>query len=164
MTGISFNHSEDNTTPAPGAPAGADLVVGDGWWPDVSLAAVRDAVRVPSGEDARLRDAVREAMLEIAGELAAWRREQEAAGHKNLTEVPGRMKVDGQSDYALRWFRAVYSVVAADLSERALAPQLTGAGADRAEILRADVDVHRRNVSFAVRDFLGVSRIIAEAI
>nr|WP_316629678.1 head completion/stabilization protein [uncultured Brevundimonas sp.] len=153
--------SDDQAPPS--YPAAAEIAC-DGWWPSVNLLAVRDAVRVPSGETERLRDAVRQAMLDIAHELAAWRASQEAAGYTRLADVPGRMRVDGKSDYELRWFRAVYSVVAADVGERALGPQLSGAGAERAEALRADVNGHLRNVSYAVRDFLGRPRIVAEAI
>jgi len=160
---ISFPPPSSDDQVAPSYPAAAEIEC-DGWWPSVNLLAVRDAVRVPSGETERLRDAVRQAMLDIAHELAAWRAEQEAAGHAKLADVPGRMTVDGQSDYELRWFRAVYSVVAADVGERALGPQLSGAGAERVEALRADVHAHQRNVSYAVRDFLGRPRIIAEAI
>ncbi|WP_271165815.1 head completion/stabilization protein [Brevundimonas intermedia] len=163
MTGISFNLPDDDAAPAPVLPA-ADDVPCDGWWPGVNLGALRDAVRVPSGETERLRDAVRQAMLDIAGELAAWRADQVAAGYAKLADVPGRIVVDGKSDYELRWFRAVYSVVAADVGERAVGPQLSSAGADRLEALRADVDVHLRNVAFAVRDFLGKPRIVAEAL
>jgi hypothetical protein len=160
---ISFPPPGSDDQAAPTYPAAAEIAC-DGWWPSVNLIAVRDAVRVPSGETERLRDAVRQAMLDIAHELAAWRAQQEAAGYARLADVPGRMTVDGRSDYELRWFRAVYSVVAADVGERALGPQLSGAGADRAEALRADVDTHLRNVSSAVRDFLGRPRIMAEAL
>jgi len=160
---ISFPPQNADDQAAPQYPEAAEVEC-DGWWPSVNLVAIRDAVRVPSGETDRLRDAVRQAMLNIAHELASWRAEQEAAGHESLAEVPARIVVDGKSDYELRWFRAVYSVVAADVGERALGPQLSSTGAERAEALRADVNTHLRNVSFAVRDFLGVSRIVAEAI
>lgn len=164
MTGISFNQSDNE--PAPPRDASLDVVC-DNWWPSVNLLAVRDAVRVPSGEPERLRDAIRQAMADIASEpaLIAWRAQQEAAGYAKLEEVPSRvLKVDGVSDYALRWFRAVYSVVAGDVGERAIGPQLSSAGADRREALTSDIEVHQRNVSNAVRDFLGKPRIRARLI
>ncbi|HAJ02610.1 MAG TPA: head completion/stabilization protein, partial [Brevundimonas sp.] len=42
--------------------------------------------------------------------------------------------------------------------------RLTSAGADRAEELSADICIHTRNVTWAVRDFLGRTRVIAEAL
>ena len=72
--------------------------------------------------------------------------------------------VDDLSDYQVRWIQAVHAVVAADLGDRQLGQSARAAGLERAEELAADVDHHRRNVTFAVRDFLGRPRIIAEAI
>jgi len=149
---------------APPAEA-AGLVKGDGFWPDININDVRDVVRLDTTiTPARLRDAVRQAMLDIAAALANWRASQEAAGASTLSDVPSRMKVDGVSDYVLRWSRAVYSVVGADLGERLASQSATAAGVDRAQALGQDVLVHQRNVSFAVRDFLGRPRIRARMI
>lgn len=142
-----------------------DLIQCDGWWPAVNITAVRLAVDLNNNVTAdRLRDAVRLAMIDIALELAEWRAGQSAAGYAKLDDVPGRIVVDGKSDYCHRWFRAVSSVVAADLGERLLGQGLTKAGADRAEALGSEVGVHQRNVVHAVRDFLGKARIRARMI
>lgn len=156
----SFPLNTDMTPPA--APPAADDVPCDGWWPAINLTTLRENVRLDPARSERVRDAVRQAMLDIAIELAAWRAEQETAGHASLEAVPARIKVDGQSDYVLRWRRAVEAVIAADLGERSIGQQMTSAGVDRAEAFRADVDVHHRNVRKAVRDFLGRTRIVAE--
>lgn len=145
----------------------SDVLACDGWWPSISLAAIRDAVRVPSGEVERLRDAARQAMLDFASEpdIVRWRAEQEGAGHGALQAVPSRvLSVDGKSDFELRWFRAVYSIVAADVGERASGPQASTPGKDRREALLTDVEFHQRNVAHAVRDFLGRPRIRARMI
>ncbi len=164
MSGITFNPpNTDGQEPA--APPAADVVTFDGWWPDMNITAIREAVRIDTNVTPdRLRDAVRHAMLDVAKELAEWRAQQEAAGHANLAAVPGRLVIDGESDLVMRFNRAVYSVVGGDVGERQLGAGLTTAGAERAQQLQADVDVHARNVRWAVRDFLGKPRIRAELI
>lgn len=161
MSGITFNPPNTDGQ-APAAPPAADVVTFDGWWPDMNITAVRQAVRIDTSvSPERLRDAVRHAMLDIAKELRAWRAEQVAAGRTSLADVPGGLEVDGESELVMRFNRAVYSVVGGDVGERQLGQGLTQAGADRAQQLAADVDVHVRNVRWAVRDFLGLPRIRA---
>lgn len=158
MSGITFNPPNADAE-APAAPAPADEVRLSAFWPAVNITAVREAARLDTNiTPGRLRDAVRLAMLDVAGELAAWRAEQEALGFTRLEDVPARLQVDGVSDYLMRFNRAIYSVVAADLAERQIGSALAAAGAERAEQLREDVDVHMRNVRYAVRDFLGRPR------
>lgn len=164
MSGISFNPPvNDDQEPAP--PPAADDVTLDGFWPALNITAIREAIRLDTNITAgRLRESTRIAMLHVADQLSDWRAEQAAAGHANLQAVPPRQLVGGQSDYVALWNRAVYSAVGADLGERQVGGGLTTAGAERAEQLMADVEIHRRNLSFAVRDFLGRPRVIAEAI
>lgn len=164
MSGIVFNPPNTDGTP-PVEPPEADTVVFDGWWPNMNITAVREAIRIDTNVTAgRLRDAVSQAMLDIATALAEWRSEQVELGHASLQDVPARTQIDGISDYVLRFNRAVYSVVGADLAERQIGSRLTSAGADRAEELSADICIHTRNVTWAVRDFLGRTRVIAEAL
>lgn len=164
MSGFSFPPPNTDNTP-PADPPAADVVRGDGFWPDVNITDVRDAVRLDTTiPAARLRDAVRIAMLDIAEALAVWRAGQEQAGHTRLIDVPSRIEIDGRSDYALRWNRAVYSVVGADLGERLLSQSANAAGTERALAMSSEVDIHQRNVIHAVRLFLGKPRIRARMI
>ena len=164
MSGISFNPPvTDNQQPA--FPPAADDVALDDFWPALNITAIREAIRLDAAiTAARLREATRIAMLEVARELAGWRTEKSAAGYASLQAVPARQIIGGQSDYVALWNRAVYSAVGADLGERQIGGGLSTAGAERAEQLMADVEIHRRNQIFAVRDFLGRSRVIAEAL
>lgn len=157
--------SPTTSIPAPDAAAAPATIVCGPFWPDLDLLVLRAAIRIDQvvTED-RLRDVARNAVLDIMDELEAWRVEQVAAGYAALTDVPGRHQVDDLSDYQVRWTRAVHSVVAADLADRQLGQSARSAGMDRVEELSADIDIHRRNVTYAVRDFLGRPRIIAEAI
>lgn len=167
MSGFTFNPPNTDAAP-PVEPPAADVVAAGGWWPDVNITGVRQAVDLNTKVTAeRVRDAVRQAIVDLASEpaMSAWRAEQLALGYTNLAAVPSReIQVDGQSDYCLRWTRAVYSLVAADLGERLLGQGLTAAGADRAEALGSEVSLHQRNVTHAVRDFLGRPRIRARMI
>lgn len=144
----------------PDTPPGEDdLIQVDAFWPAISLAALRDAERIQSDiPDARLRKAVAHALLEITRELRAWRGLQEAAGHDTLADVPARQMIGDRTDFELLWERAVQSVVAADLGERLLTQTSTSAGLDRAEPALSQAERLQRNVSHAVRDFLGVGR------
>lgn len=164
MSGFVFgpqNTDQAEVIPAPEA----DDVVCDGWWPNINLTLLRGIVRLDTTVSTeRLRDAVQNAMLDMGQELAAWRAEQEAAGHESLAEVPGRREAAGESDYVVRWRRGIYSIVGADLGERMMGQATSGPGEARAELHRLDIDVHLRNVRYAVRDFLGQPRIIAEAL
>jgi len=148
----------------PPQPAAADVVTGDGWWPDVNLTDLRQAVRLDTtiGPE-RLRDAVRAAMLDVNRQLAAWRAGPIPASASSLTALPADL-FDGQSRYVLHYTRALYSTVAADLGERLLSQTLTGAGADRADELRAEVAEHRRNARWAVNDLTGAPRATIEAL
>lgn len=162
MTGP-FSPSSTIAPPASDAPVAT--IKGDAFWPELDLGHLRNAIRIDQTVTIdRLRDVARGAMLDIMGELEAWRTEQVAAGYATLANVPGRRMVDDLSDYQVRWIQAVHAVVAADLGDRQLGQSARAAGIERAEELAADVDHHRRNVTFAVRDFLGRPRIIAEAI
>lgn len=158
MSGFTFNPPNTDSQP-PADPPPGDVITFDGWWPDIHMTTVRQAVTIGSTVTAdRLRESVRLAMLDVARELATWRQEQQALGFTALQQVPARAAVDGISDYVMLWNRAICSVVAADIGERQLTAGLTRAGADRADELLSDVDLHQRNVRIAVRDFLGRTR------
>lgn len=149
--------------PVPPAPAPEGKVIADGWWPDIDLAYLRDTARLNQTKipAARLREAVQCAILDITDELADWRKDH--TRYANLAAVPA-MQVDGQSALVVRWIRAVNACVAADLGERLLGQSSTAAGHDRAVEQLSEADLHRRNVVFAVRQFLGRTRVVAELI
>lgn len=163
MTGIFFTPPNTDAVP-PADPPSADVVGAGGWWPDINITDVRDAVKLDTTvSPAKIRDSIRNAILEVSRELDAWRIAQEAAGHLTLAAVPGR-QVDGISEFVLRWNRAINSVVGADLGERLVGTNVTSAGLERVDALRTDIDIYQRNVRHAVRDFLNLPRIRARMI
>ncbi|NBW10496.1 MAG: hypothetical protein EBR82_20950 [Caulobacteraceae bacterium] len=137
-----------------------EVVANDGFWPDVDLVQLRDAVRLDTTISTdRLKDAVVNAMLELARTFADWRSLTSAA---NLEAVPARTEIGGVSDYVIHYTRALYSLVGADLGERLLGQSATAAGVDRRDELSAEVDQHRRNARWAQNDFLGLGRATVE--
>lgn len=147
-------------------PAAPDpqIITGDGWWPDVDLAKLREIVRIDTTvTPARLREAAADAMIELGAELGEWRAPLEAAGHANLHAVPAP-QVDGQSQKVTLYTRAIYSTVAADLAERLQDISATAAGVERAQELACPADEHRRNARWAIARLTGKSHVVVELI
>lgn len=141
-----------------------ELVTNDGFWPDIDLVHLRQAIRLDTTIDpARLRDAVVQAMLEAGRSLELWR-SVTAPAAANLQEVPPRRLIENVSDYIHHYTRAIYSLVGADLGERLMSQSMTAAGDDRRESLAAEVDQHRRNARWAIQDFKGARRATVELI
>lgn len=153
--------------PPAGSPApdtAPDSVDFDGFYPAMSIAEARAAMRIPTDiTDARLRDALAAAMLEIADDLAPWRAVQDAAGFAVLADCSDRM-VAGEKRLVVLWRRAVHQLASADLSEIQRGPDSTPAGLDRAAQLDSTAADHRRNSRWAVRDMLGIPHTTIELI
>lgn len=167
MTGFTFPDAPADDQP-PADPPAAGQVALDAFWPPVNIAVIRQVIRLTDNvTSARLRESTENALLTIAAQLDDWRRARIDDGFPTLADVPPRRAIAGaagRGDYQVLWARAVYSQVGADLAERQLNAGVTAAGLDRAQQLKADIEIHRRNVTWAVRDFLGVSRVVAEAL
>ena len=148
-------------TPAPG---GEPPFENDGWWPDVDLQALRTAVRLDSTvTTARLQHSLVTAILAVNQELAAWKLERQLGGFASLGEVPAPT-VAGESALAQHYRRAIYCALRADLIERYRDFDTTGAGDKRAEALEGSIDSLRRDMRWAISDFLGRRRTTVELI
>ena len=139
-------------------------IAGDGWWPDINLADLRDVATIdPTVTAPRLREAAVAAMLDVNRQLAAWRLPLELAGSVNLEAVPAA-EADGQSVLVHHYARAVFSTVAAGLAERLRNIAATTAGAERAEEMLTIADTHRRDARWAVADLQAKPRSTVELI
>ena len=148
---------------APPPPAGVISV--DDFWPSVNLDDMRKKIRIDGAVTVeRFREVATNAILDVVRELHAWRLSQVQAGHTSLDDVPAQHQIDGRSNWNVLWSRAIQSAVAVELAEKQLSQAARAAGLDRADDFESDIDIHRRNLRHALRDFLGRSRIIAEAI
>lgn len=158
---VSLPPAADAQPPATTTP---DIVQGDGWFPDINLVALRDAYRLDTTvTPERLRDAVRDAMVDVAGELAEWRAAREAEGHANLTAVPA-VQFGGRSRLLIIYDRAIGSLVSAELADRLLDASATAAGHDRVDELKEPGCAHRRRYRWAISDILGKRRATVELI
>ncbi|MBX9816268.1 MAG: hypothetical protein A4S12_07085 [Proteobacteria bacterium SG_bin5] len=146
-------------SPSPPPAPIADAIAGDGWWPALSIAAFREAVRVPASaaSDARVREALIGAALTVADALASWRTAQQATGAQSLAQL-GPAVVGGEPRALILWRRAVYATAAADLVETHgdIAATDQGAKANAEERLHAGTQ--RRAATVAIRDILGRPR------
>ncbi|WP_207003869.1 head completion/stabilization protein [Trinickia mobilis] len=158
----SFIATADPTVPA--SPADAATVTNDGWFPDIDLTDLRDAMRLDGTvTQERLRLAAVDAIASVNNELRAWQSAQRAAGRAALASVPAP-QLGGVSTHVLRYRRAVYNLTRADLTEQYRAYDATRSGGQHAEDLEATICESRRNVRWALNDLRGIARSTIELI
>lgn len=162
MTGFVSRPPAADAQP-PAAPP-AEVITGDGWWPDIDLAKLREIARIPTTvTPVRLRDSTAAAMLDLNQVLAAWRAPHVEAGWANLHAVPAP-EIDGQSRLVFLYTRAIHSTVAADLAEKTKDLTATAAGVDRADELACPADELRRSAVWAMRELQGLPHTTVELI
>lgn len=158
----SFIAIADTTVPA--HPANATIVRNDGWFPDIDLKDLREAMRLDGTVTLeRLRLATVDAIASINDELRAWKAGRCAQAYADLASVPAD-QTDGVSAHVLRYRRAVYNLTRADLTEQYRAYDVTKTGANDTEVLEATICESRRNLRWALNDMLGVPRSTIELI
>lgn len=146
--------------PAPTTPEAT--IAGDGFFPAVDPATLRQAIRLRDGTTPeRLREAVLGAMLTIGRDLAAWAAAQQAAGFTTLGAVPSAL-LGGQSRLIVLYRRAIQAYVRAELIEQLRDVDTTGDGHRQADELEPSIDNLRRDGLHAIRDILGVGRCTIE--
>ena len=134
-------------------------VTSDPFWPAISLADLRDTVRLDGTvTTARLKHAVIDAITSVNRDLADWRRAREAEGVATLAAVPGEV-INGESAYLHSYRRAVYAMTRANLLERYTDFSATGDGVKGADAKIISSDDLSRDARFAVRDILGTTHI-----
>lgn len=145
-------------------PATPGTVANDGWFPDIDLAGLRDAMRLDGTvTDERLRLATLDALASVNDELATWQAAQVAAGHTDLASVPAS-HVDGVSVHIVRYRRAIYHRVRADVLEQYRGYDTTKSGANHASDTADAVSEARRNVRWAINAIRGIPLSTVELI
>ena len=154
------------TAPVPSAPA-AGVIENDGWFPDIALADMRDAMRLDGTvTDARLVQAVVDAILQVNRELADWQGKHAAAGVPALVDVPAT-RINRESRLLAQYRRAVYSTAKADLIERYRDYDTTASSASdkkSMEWLDEAPGAQRRNAQWAIADMVGRTHLTVELI
>ena len=145
--------------PPANPPAGvADAVAGDGWYPNLSIKALKDAQRIPETvSDGRAREALLGGFISAAVGLQAWRDQQEAAGKDSLAATSS-ITIGGESRSVILWRRAVHAFAAADLADTHTDISATDAGRERNQVRAESTDDLRRAATAALRDLMGKSR------
>ncbi|QQN73182.1 head completion/stabilization protein [Croceicoccus sp. YJ47] len=146
-------------------PPETDIVAGDVFWPGVSIASFRDAMKIgrSSIAEERVRDALRGAMVHVRRELRVWKLAHVLAGAPSLAAIPAET-IDGESASVLLYRRAVFCMAAADLAETHHDVSATVDGRSRIDEEATAADELRRNATHAIRDILGVTRTAVELI
>jgi hypothetical protein len=140
------------------------IVKNDGWFPDIDLQDMREAMRLDGTvTEPRLKQAIIAAILHVNGELADWKEEQQRAGHDKLDDVPAT-RIDDESRLLACYRRAVYCSAAADLTERYRDFDATADGSRKADALEPSIDDQRRNAHWAIADIIGRRRLTVELI
>lgn len=152
------------TAPVPPAEAPSDAIANDGWFPPLSIADTRNAVRLDGTvTDERLRAALVNAMMDVNRQLRAFKAERSALGQASLAAASADEMVDGKPRLVLLYLRAVMCSAKADLTERYRDFDADAAN-PRVRDAEPATDEQRRNAQWAVRDILGQSHVFVELI
>ncbi|MBD8268364.1 head completion/stabilization protein [Pseudomonas fluorescens] len=136
----------------------------DPFWPSIDLDSLRATLRIDASvTPARLETAVIAAAINLNRELSDWRAAQQAAGYTTLDAVPGD-RIKDVSVKAHLYRRAIEAGTGAEVCERFRDYSATNTGNNKAEEVAPTIDDYRRDLRWAVRDFLGKSRTTVELI
>ena len=136
----------------------------DPFWPSIDLDNLRATLRIDASvTPARLETAVIAAAINLNRELSDWRAVQQAAGYATLADVPGD-RIKDVSVKAHLYRRAIEAGTGAEVCERHRDYSATNTGSDKADALTPNIDDYRRDLRWAVRDFLGRTRTTVELI
>lgn len=136
----------------------------DPFWPSIDLDSLRATLRIDASvTPARLETAVISAAINLNRELSDWRAAQQAAGYATLDAVPGD-RIKDVSVKAHLYRRAIEAGTGAEVCERFRDYSATNTGNNKAEEVAPTIDDYRRDLRWAVRDFLGKSRTTVELI
>lgn len=136
----------------------------DPFWPSIDLDNLRATLRIDSSvTPARLETAVIAAAINLNRELRLWKAKQQAAGYTKLADVPDD-KINEVSVPAHLYRRAIEAGTGAEVCERYRDYSATNTGSDKADETVPTIDDYRRDLRWAVRDFLGISRTTVELI
>ena len=154
------------TSATPSKTATEKPISNDGFFPDIDITAMRDAMRLDGTvTQARLRPAIVEAILFVNHALDDWRNTK-ATGFATLAEMPAT-RIDGESRLIALYRRAVYSSAKADLVERYRDYDSTASSlGDKKSMDYLDnaPSEQRRNAQWASADLIGRPRMTVELI
>lgn len=145
-------------------PAVERVITNDGFFPDIDPMQFAGEMRIRDGvTPERRRRALIDAIITVGNQLVAWRETRVLGGLATLAAVASP-KIDGESRLVQLYRTAVFSEAKAKLVERYRDADITKAGKDQVEDLEPSIGELRRDSVYAVRDILGVGRVVVELI
>lgn len=154
-------------TTGPAVPPEVKDISNDGFFPDISMPAMRNAMRLDQTvTNDRLRPALVDAMITSNRLLAEWKGTKQMAGFARLADVAAP-QIDGESQLVAHYRRAVYSFAKADMFETYRDYDTTASAlTDKKNMEWMDTapDVQRRNAHWAINDILGRTHATVELI
>jgi len=152
------------SAPPPNDDEDLDTVLGDAFWPALSIEQARKVLRIPETVALeRVRDSLYGGVIATRAQLVDWKAGHVADGRESLADVTSET-VGGESIAEVLYRRAVFAFAGADLAETHHDLSATNDGTERAGDRALAADDHRRNAIHAVRDLLGVTRTAVELI
>ncbi len=145
------------SSPAPLPDPIEAVVVADGWFPPIAVAAIRESIRLGGGSltNPMLVAAIEGGMLHAFRELAAWRTARVLAGAEALQDVTTET-LNGRNRAVLLWERIVRYFAAAELFSENRDISATDKGLDQAGEKESSADEFRRNALAAVADLRSI--------
>lgn len=151
--------------PVPPSSPPNSVVAGDGWWPDIDVPAMREALGLGAAvTHARLLGSIEGGLLTVEGQLAEWQARARAEGAASLDQVEPERTIGGEPRAVVLWTRAVRFAAAAEIADLHTEMSATGHGAAAAPEKRLTAADYRRLSTEAVRDLIGTSRCTVELI
>jgi hypothetical protein len=143
--------------PPPNADPADAVITADGWYPEVALLELRNALRIGDGAvtTERLTVAVEGAIVSAIRALAGWRATREAEGATELSWVTD-LEINGQNYAELLWLRIVRNLAAAEIGDLHRDITATDQGLDRAEEKAETADDYRRLAWTAIADLRSI--------
>jgi hypothetical protein len=137
-------------------PAGID-VAADAWFPPISTAQVRAAIRIGEGAvtDGRLIQAIEGGILSGLRAMADWRTARVLEGAGELADVTSEM-LNGKNRAVMIWHRIVTFFAAAELADMHIDVSATDESIDRNDEKREVAATYRTKAHDAVADLRAI--------
>ena len=140
-----------------------DIIINNGFWPDLDPNAFREEERVHNVTPPRLRQSLRAAVADVNRQLANYQHTHQQAGRMACDAIPPE-PWQSPGDIQLLYLRAVYAQAQADLLERYRDASATGKGDERGEAKDLAADDYRADARWAIAELTGRSHTTVELI
>lgn len=140
-----------------------DVIINNGFWPDIDPNDFREEERVHNVTPTRLRHSLRAAVADVNRQLANYQHAHQQAGRMACDAIPPE-PWQSPGDIQLLYLRAVYAQAQADLLERYRDASATGKGDERGEAKDLAADDYRADARWAIAELTGRSHTTVELI